>query len=149
MAIAGRGPSILATPADSRRRARPDRRAEGLRSAEAVDDSWAVPHYLIKRGGYRRFTGSYPMFADFVHLSSDNGQLAVYHTQLEREIFVPARLELKGADVNGPTRSCVLARVRDVGGTGQDLVAAGGPAAGARSLLPRGSTCPTTASRAG
>ncbi len=67
-----------------------------------IDSSGYPFYYLIKRGGYGRFTGSYPpMFADFVHLSSDNGQLAVYRTQLEREIFVPARLELKGADVNG------------------------------------------------
>lgn len=59
-------------------------------------------YYITKRGGFGRLSGTYPpMFSDFVHLDSDRGQLAVYRTQPAQEVFVPAHLELYGAEFDG------------------------------------------------
>ncbi|MCD6351823.1 MAG: hypothetical protein J7M26_06875, partial [Armatimonadetes bacterium] len=63
-------------------------------------DGGAYPLYYITRPArFGRFADNYPpVFADFVHLDSDYGQLALYRTQPEDQIFVPARLELAGAE---------------------------------------------------
>jgi hypothetical protein len=98
--------------------------ADSLKEAEALVDAlrsflqrgglWldagGYPfYYLVRRRRFGRLAGRYPpLFCDFLHLDSQYGQLAVYRVQPEQEVFVPAHLEVHGAEVGARQQPSIL-----------------------------------------
>lgn len=67
-----------------------------------LDASGYPLYYITKPARFGRVSGTYPpLFSDFIHVDAEAGSLAIYRVQPETEVFVPARMELRGAEVNG------------------------------------------------